>query len=207
MDIQMPGMNGYETTQKIRALLQNTPSQFLPIIAMTAHALIGDREKAFNATLNDYVTKPIDIAELTKVLTKWIPSTYGNIAQSNPLPAPADTAPAQTQPTTSHPEYDREAALVRLSRKEELYGRLLSMFKTEAASFFPRFSAAIAENNLEQALHLAHNLKSTSGTIGGVALQKAAAKLEAALLKNQPDDIQPAYDEVDVAYHSLLKLI
>jgi len=207
MDIQMPGMNGYETTQKIRALLHNTPSQFLPIIAMTAHALIGDREKAFNATLNDYVTKPIDIAELTKVLTKWIPSTYGNLSQVSAPQTQTDSHPAAAQPPAVHAEYDREAALVRLSRKEELYGRLLAMFKTEAASFFPRFSAAIAENNLEHALHLAHNLKSTSGTIGGVALQKAAAKLESALLKNQPDEIQPAFIEAEAAYTSLLKLI
>ncbi|MGB9521845.1 MAG: response regulator, partial [Anaerolineales bacterium] len=71
MDVQMPEMDGFETTQRIREM--DTPLRDIPIIAMTAHALKGDREKCIEVGMNDYISKPIDHQELLEVLSKWIP--------------------------------------------------------------------------------------------------------------------------------------
>ena len=70
MDIQMPGMDGLETTQRIRAL--PGASARVPVIAMTANAMAGDRERSLAAGMNDHVTKPIDRAVLGAVLAQWL---------------------------------------------------------------------------------------------------------------------------------------
>ncbi len=72
MDVQMPEMDGFETTRRIREM--DAPLRDIPIIAMTAHALKGDREKCIEAGMNDYISKPIDHQELLEVLSKWIPA-------------------------------------------------------------------------------------------------------------------------------------
>ncbi|MBA3624366.1 MAG: response regulator [Methylibium sp.] len=70
MDIQMPGMDGLEATRRIRAL--SAPAARLPIIAMTAHAMTGDRELSLAAGMNDHVTKPIERDALGAVLERWL---------------------------------------------------------------------------------------------------------------------------------------
>lgn len=205
MDIQLPGMDGYETTHKIRKILADPARKSIPIIAMTAHAMLGDREKALNASLNDYVTKPIDLVELTRVLSKWISGADGKPKATKNRGKAKSTDSRMPVPHTL--EYDREGALTRLSRRQELYDRLLGMFKNEAAAFFPGFTQAMAKNDHNQAVSLAHNLKSTSATIGGVVLQHAAAELEAAVVSRKPDEVRLSFQKVDRAYRSLRKLI
>jgi CheY-like chemotaxis protein len=71
MDMQMPELDGYEATQRIRA--SGTEQARVPIIAMTANALIGDREKCIDAGMDDYISKPIDTVALVGMLQRWLP--------------------------------------------------------------------------------------------------------------------------------------
>ncbi|WP_373498357.1 response regulator, partial [Desulfococcus sp.] len=88
MDIQMPVMDGFEATRQIRASSNGGSPETIPIVAMTAHAMSGDREKSLAAGMDDHVTKPIDPATLLSVLVKWIsPSDRGGSAGRPPVPA------------------------------------------------------------------------------------------------------------------------
>jgi two-component system sensor histidine kinase/response regulator len=72
MDCQMPEIDGYEATKRIRKNPEDYQSPGVPIIAMTAHAMKGDRDKCISAGMNDYLTKPVKSKELSKMLDKWL---------------------------------------------------------------------------------------------------------------------------------------
>jgi signal transduction histidine kinase/CheY-like chemotaxis protein len=158
MDCQMPVMDGYAAT---RALRERPGLQDLPVIAMTANAMAGEREKVLAAGMNDHVAKPIDVDELFATLVRWV----------RPPEAPA--AP---------PGLDRQAGLAALNGNEALYRRLLGKFRQHEADFEARLRDARARGDAESAIRCAHDLKSVAGTLGMPGLQRAAQALEAALV-------------------------
>ncbi len=187
MDIQMPGMDGYEATAKIRSDPRFGPEK-LPIIAMTAHALAGEREKAIAAGLNDYVAKPIDIAHLAQVLVHWI------ITVPEAMHGAANTA-AFPDPSTI-PLLDTDAAIKRLG-DPRLYQRLLRMFHDNHAEAADQIRAALQAQNYELAHRLAHTLKGVAGTIGAASLGDAARHLEYALARQEYSHYEKLLKELD----------
>ncbi len=159
MDCQMPVMDGYEAT---RALRQRPELKDLPVIAMTANAMAGDREKVLQAGMNDHVAKPIRVDDLFATLARWV--------------HPAPPVPGPEAP----PPLDVRAGLAALMGDEALYRRLLAMFRQRESDFVARFRAACAQGDGDAAMRCAHDLKSVAGSLGMPALQRAAAALEAA---------------------------
>ncbi|MCC5842029.1 MAG: response regulator [Opitutales bacterium] len=92
MDIQMPRLDGLATTQRIRSGRDGSPDPQIPIIAMTAHALAGDRERCLGAGMNDYLAKPVSLSKLTASLARWLPEAPRNV----PL-VPSEQSPAAQQ--------------------------------------------------------------------------------------------------------------
>jgi polar amino acid transport system substrate-binding protein len=171
MDIQMPGMDGYKATAQIREQGLRFDPAHLPVIAMTADAMEGDREKALDAGLNDYISKPVDMKQLANVLQLWIKSEPASASQNRTnaeLPASPDLI-------------DKDGALARLGNNQELYRRLLLMFQTEYAQFVQAMRAALNANDSVLAIRLAHTLKGVAGTVGANDLRSAAKQLEAAI--------------------------
>ena len=166
MDCQMPVMDGYEAT---RALRLRAELRDLPVIAMTANAMAGDREKVLAAGMNDHVAKPIDVDELFATLARWV----------RPRAAPTvDQASASAPP----PGLDTRAGLAAVRGNEALYRRLLAKFRQREADFEARLRDARSHGDAEAAIRCAHDLKSVAGTLGMPALQRAAEALEAALV-------------------------
>jgi len=135
----MPGMDGYEATKRIRKLEDGS----LPIIAMTAHAMAGDREKSLAVGMNDHVAKPIDPHELFTTLGKWIPPAKDRrCGRWSPAKMPNraaetvfDPTPLQSQPDGGQdgflqflPGFDLVAGLKRLQGNQTLYRKLLGYF-------------------------------------------------------------------------------
>ena len=126
MDIQMPVMDGLTATQLIRA---DSRFQSLPIVAMTAHAMSGDRERSLAAGMNDHLTKPISPKVLTETLTRWMPAR--SIAQpvieteNKSAASSADDFPEQLPP------FDIPAALARANGKPKLLRKMLLSFRDQ----------------------------------------------------------------------------
>uniref|UniRef100_UPI003782F724 response regulator n=1 Tax=Aquabacterium sp. TaxID=1872578 RepID=UPI003782F724 len=184
MDCQMPVLDGYETTRRLR---QDPRWAQLPVIAMTANAMVGDRDKALAAGMNDHVAKPIRQADLFATLARWI----------RPAAAARGTAFA----------FD-EAALHSggVTPGSALHQRLLTMFSQSARNFEARFQAAAADP--AAATRLAHDLKSEAGTLGAQALAAAAAELEATLSRAAPaQEVQARLDVVLAALPPVLRAL
>ncbi len=166
MDCQMPVLDGYEATRRLR---QDGRWDRLPVIAMTANAMVGDRDDALAAGMNDHVSKPIKLGELFAALARWMPAAG----------RPAEAAAAG-------PGSLDEAALREsgVQPGSAFHRRLLSMFAERNSHFDARFSAAATDRRT--AARLAHDLKSDAALLGARQLSALAAELEAACAQGTP---------------------
>jgi len=171
MDIQMPVMGGYEATRQIR---KDPKFSDLPILAMTANAMVGDREKALDAGMNDHIAKPIDPKELFSTLIKWIepgdrevPENHRQKAEGN-----SDKLPEKL------PGIDIATGITRVGGNAKLYQNLLNKFSQNQATSVEDIKKALEQDDMELAERLAHTIKGVSGNIGAMDLHIAARDLE-----------------------------
>ena len=199
MDIQLPGLSGYEVTARIRAVERFAQ---LPIIAMTAHALTGDREKVLAAGMNDYVAKPIDLAQLGRVLLRWLKPMPAGTAQPEPAAEPIVKS-AGNLPTLAG-LLESGPALERLGNNLALYERLLEEVRQKSGGSAAEIRAALQNRDIPLAHRLVHGLKALAGTIGAARLRGASMRLEAALASQNQALYEPGLAEVDAALAELM---
>ena len=181
MDIQMPVMGGFEATDRIRDLAQD-PQSSIPIIAMTAHAMSGDREKSMEAGMNDHVTKPIDPDQLFSTLIKWIkPGVRGRGPGKRETVSDSTVGQAGADLPDTLPGIEIKAALKRMGGDKSLFRKLLTKFCANHGSTVDEITTALESGDRETAIRLAHTLKGISGTIGARKLHEAAKNLESAI--------------------------
>ena len=187
MDIQMPGMDGFVTTTAIRSDLGIIAT---PIIAMTANAMSGDRERCIDSGMNDHIAKPIDPDNLALTLARWL---EGNAAYNQKrLTRNRDVVPADQQEMPSNlPGLDFSAGLKNTNGNKALLTRLLLEFDREYG-----YEAMLARNLLGvpdwRVLHqLAHTLRGTASTLGAATVALAAGKLEALTAQSRLDEPLP----------------
>ncbi|MCK5121638.1 MAG: response regulator, partial [Methylococcales bacterium] len=170
MDLQMPIMDGFTATQEIRKQQKFVD---LPVIAMTANAMVGDKESVLEAGMNDYISKPINISEMFSTMAKWIrPSKEASDVM---------TVTKEIEKTKDMPAMDginTQEGLRRASHNEKLYRKLLTKFATNYIGFVPDFQAALDDENDALAKRLVHTFKGVAGTIGADQLRIEAAELE-----------------------------
>lgn len=198
MDIQMPEMDGLTATRLIRS---DERLRDLPIIAMTAHAMSGDREKSLGAGMNDHLTKPIDPENLTEALSRWIspesPPAYTPERTLAEKTLPPTQAPADDGVPEYLPPFDIPAALVRSNGKPRLLRKLLLSFHDTYADVVPELRKLVAEGSHTEAERLAHSLKGNAGTLEAGELSVAAAKVERAFREGKTEEITPLLDALE----------
>ncbi len=194
MDCQMPVMDGYEATEQIR---KDPQYEKLPIIAMTANAIEGERDKCFTAGMNDYVSKPIDIESFLQTLCLWMPLTRQiqpeETAEGNPSLEPKRNDMAVL------PEFemiDKKAGIAYANGNSSLYRSILVKFLQGNQDFQERFEKALELQQLEEARRLAHTLKGLSGSIAAKELQAEAEKLEQFCAQNQTEQAKQQINKV-----------
>ncbi|MDD3528548.1 MAG: PAS domain S-box protein [Gallionellaceae bacterium] len=173
MDLHMPVLDGFEATRRIRALADGGE---VPIIAMTAAVLDEDRARCAAAGMNDFVPKPIDPDELSRVLARYLNATR----VAAPPPAMLD-AP-------DWPGFDLAAAIKRLDGDRALLMRLLRGFAAELAAWPDDFDACLADGRRAEALHRLHTLKGSAANLGVRRLAEAAQALEARIANGEGDN-------------------
>jgi CheY-like chemotaxis protein len=175
MDCQMPVMDGYTAT----ALLRRQPAlQDLPIIAMTANAMVGDREKALASGMNEQIGKPIKVDEMFATLARWICPPV-NVR-------PGTSSAAQRDLMGPLPGIDVSTWLDSGMGDIDLYRRLLGMFLQDQQAFPAPFATALAAGDTTTARRLAHSLKSLAATLGAHGVERAASTLEEACATAEP---------------------
>ncbi|MEO5374179.1 MAG: response regulator [Alphaproteobacteria bacterium] len=175
MDVQMPVMDGLEATRRIRG---DDRFADLPILAMTANAMVEDRRRTHDAGMNDHIAKPIRPQDLFGALLKWIPPG------ERPLPEREAESAAYGATDVGLPDLpglDTAAGLARMAGKTDAYRKLLLKFADNQANTAAQIRMAVDRGNGELAVRLAHTLKGVAGNIGATSLQQVAHDLEVAL--------------------------
>nr|MDQ3317199.1 response regulator [Actinomycetota bacterium] len=187
MDVQMPEMDGYEATAEIRrreheaALAGRGKSLNTPIIAMTANAMQGDREKALTAGMDDYLAKPVHQEELAEVLDRWAaqrPAEAGEAATGGVL-ATEDSAEREAN-GDDRPLDPKVLAGLRELGDAELLSELAEMFLDDASSRLAALRGVIEDGDAHAVERAAHTLKGSSGNMGATGMAAICAELEEA---------------------------
>jgi CheY-like chemotaxis protein/HPt (histidine-containing phosphotransfer) domain-containing protein len=184
MDVQMPVMDGYEATRQIRS---NLCLANLPIIAMTAHSMSGDREKSLNAGMNDHVTKPIDPAEVLAALVKWIKPCSRSTSGTDKYKSEVDNA--DDLPWPGIPGIALADGLTRVGGNRKLYKKLLGQFRASNIDTVGNIQAALSNGDDKSAARLAHTVKGVAANLGADHLEAVGAELETALKQKRLADI------------------
>jgi PAS domain S-box-containing protein len=184
MDIQMPEMNGYEATREIRTRMT---AKELPIIAMTAHALAGDRDRCLAAGMNDHLAKPFNVDDLLGILVKWIKPRVSGPETGVAVGKPPAAAPEFPLPS-SLPGIHLDEALKRVLGKADFLRNILLNFADKNRTLADDVRLALEAYDHERAERLVHELNGLSGMIGAKRLHATACKLEIALRERRDSE-------------------
>ncbi|KAA5607134.1 response regulator [Roseospira marina] len=203
MDIQMPELDGLETTRRIR---QHTDWTDLPVIAMTAHAMDADRERSYQSGMNDHIAKPIHPPELFSTIARWLNRDMAAAPVSAPEDPEEETAVLQSLSKAILDVLDVRVALRSVSGNVALLRRLLVDFGTNQGLQTFVLHQAIKEQRLDEARQIAHSLKGTAATIGATEVSRSAAALERVLARNEVP-AQAMVERLSIVLSPLLRAI
>ncbi|MBI9082758.1 MAG: response regulator [Desulfobacterales bacterium] len=172
MDIQMPEMDGYEATRRIRTMERQAAAVLkrVPIVAMTAHAVNGYRERCLETGMDDYVTKPLKRAELLAMVAKW--TGDGPEASARSVSDPAVSAFDAKAPM------DVDTALAEFLGEKELLMEVLESFRSNVRQQLPVIQRAVVENRPDIVCREAHAIKGGAANLTADRLSKIAGELE-----------------------------
>jgi two-component system, sensor histidine kinase and response regulator len=186
MDCQMPGMDGWEATRCIRKREASTGVRRLPIIALTAEAIQGDREKCLAAGMDGYVSKPINATDLFQVIR----SVVGDMPRR-----PGGIAPPVE---VLEPPIDLEVFLRRCMKDADFAARTLEEFRHRALEDVELMRQALASSDAPGLVHLSHNLKAVAAHVEAAPLRKIAFDIEQAAERKELQPIQEQLARLDV---------
>ena len=224
MDCQMPVMDGYQTTREIRTGNGGKRYNAIPIVAMTANAMEGDREKCTDAGMNDYLAKPIELDTIQSKLMTWLNPNHSKVAKvkaaleeksavaADDLSKPTTISevsskkPANTEETTvqaindeSKEEslvIDKAAVLKRVSGKKPLLKMLITNFMEDYPYHLSSLQSA-KENGDYKQLHLsAHTFKGMTANLGGIRVVEKSLQVETAAKQESKENIEDSFEDL-----------
>jgi CheY-like chemotaxis protein len=194
MDLQMPVMGGLEATVAIRKA-EGASGTHLPIVALTAHAMRGDRERYLEAGMDGYVTKPIDGVELTRVIDELVPSAAA--------PETVSTDVWVVPCTESRPPFDRPAVRARLGDNARLFEKMVRLFLEDCPTRMRAMRRAIAVGNGEALREPAHALQGAAANFAAAPVVEAARQLE---VQGKNGDLSQSLAAYDVLNREMQRL-
>jgi HPt (histidine-containing phosphotransfer) domain-containing protein len=170
----MPVMDGLEATRQIRSPLSAVPNHLVPIIAMTAHAMQGDRERCLAAGMNDYLSKPVSPQALAEVLARWLPELKAD----------------------EQPVWDKAGMLERLDGDRDLTKTIMEIFLDDTPQQIEALQQHLATCNGPGVGLQAHTIRGASATVGGEALRAVALATEKAGKAGDLDSVRAHMDDL-----------
>jgi PAS domain S-box-containing protein len=168
MDVQMPEMDGTETTKEIRA--GEGKQKHIPVIAMTAHAMKGDRERCLQAGMDDYISKPIEPQELLHAIRKW--------TTSSPPKAITGQKVSKEEAADQGAVLHAEEAIARFDGDEEFFKEMLWEFLKYAPEQMKTLYQAIGKGQAKEVERVAHGIKGAAANLGAKGIAEVCLKLE-----------------------------
>ena len=199
MDIQMPVLDGYGAVRRIRAIEKERDLKRIPIVAMTAYALPGDREKCLAADMDAYLSKPAKAAEILATINLLVSG------QSVQYPAESVNSIQQADPGDSSRIFDRSELLERLGGREEMIGRFVDMFTKNVAGYMEQLQSGIECSNGEQIRIQAHTIKGAAANIAAHRIRETAVTMETCAREGRVADaaglLQQLKDDLNTFQH------
>ncbi len=183
MDCQMPIMDGYTSTRTIRKLQADGSLGKLPIIAMTANAMVGDREKCLSCGMDDYMSKPLNRSMIEQMLRKWLPP--GASSKAMPASTPAATAAPARPIQPIAPTQRSEGSAIDMNVVRDLmdlmgsdFNDLVRVYLEDTPKNLTALDRAAKTNDIDALVAPAHSMKSTSANLGALLLADMAKRIE-----------------------------
>ncbi len=199
MDVHMPVLDGYAATAIIRDPGSSVRQHNVPVIAMTANAVSGEREKCLAAGMNDHVPKPVELSKLEKAIARWL--------QPGAATATGRDAESTAGVATDTAVFDEPALLERLFDEEQLVKKILSMYLNDAPNTLQRLRDAIASGNVEASSEAAHAVKGAALSISAGKVADIAASMEEFGWAHDMEAIAKRLPELEAASAELLELL
>jgi two-component system, sensor histidine kinase and response regulator len=235
MDCQMPEMDGFEATRRIRELeassglgtqhsaLHSRPPRHLPIVAVTAHAITGDRERCLTAGMDDYLSKPFVQDQLHAVLLRWLPQSTADtppkperstfdVRRPDPNPQALNLEPRTSNlplgsygeaPTIDPRAWDSIRSLQRPGQPDML-GKVIGKYLTSSQQLIETMRLAVPQGDAAALHRTAHSLKSSSATLGALRLSALCKEVEALGRANALEGITTLWGKLE-AEHVLVQ--
>ncbi|MEQ1679393.1 MAG: response regulator [Nitrospira sp.] len=218
MDCQMPVMDGFETTRSIRndeaavashdspgesqngsdKAPQSTPH--IPIIAVTANAMQGDRERCLATGMDDYLAKPIKLNELRSALARWVSTPPNVVVTGNQKPTPTRIDPTRGI-------FDPEQMYQNIGGDSELFAQLVCLFLDRYHTMLTDIRTALADADSITVERLAHTFKGTAGNLCASEVALTAGRLEAVGRLNTLHDAPPVYAQLELEVARLVRVL
>ncbi|WP_436323441.1 ATP-binding protein [Vibrio cidicii] len=203
MDCQMPVMDGYECARQLRYNSQKYGHSNVPIIAMTANAFSGEKEKCLAHGMSDYITKPVDSERLVEKVSRWT-KKYQNQRGAEAI---------QTQQVTVKSTYEgwkKDQALKRMAGNQALLDKIVTMFQASSVEYMEKLESEISARNIDEVTQWSHKLKGLCGDIGAQDLREMLAEMEKEARKQEECDItqiETTYHQAKQEYSKLMEAI
>ncbi len=194
MDCQMPGMDGYEATREIRKIEDKENRPRTPIVALTAHALTEDRNKAMECGMDDYLSKPFRLHQLQELLEKWA----GHVDAGTTRPDP-DLESAAEPIQVLDPSALARLRILEKPGEPSIVEQICSVFLEKSADYIENMKNAWEDGDMESLFRHAHSLKSSSASLGAMVLSEKCRELETQARAGIPEDGERLISEIEKA--------
>jgi len=201
MDCQMPVLDGYQATRKIRSKTSGVTNSDIPIIAMTANAMAGDRQKCLDVGMNDYLSKPIEADHVINMLKKWLPTERKeenqSISEDDVKLATVNNA------ENEYIVFDYEDMSRRLMNDQDLMKAIAEIFYQDLVFEIEELKVCIKDNNVKQAMAIMHKIKGAAANVGGKALAALALDMEIASKSGDLIKINENIEQLESEFNTL----
>ena len=205
MDCQMPEMDGFEATRMIRSAEGKVLNPQIPVVALTAHAMAGDRERCEAAGMDDYLSKPMRPAELAAVLERWLTKPDPTATKELPQAAAEPAAAAQTIITLGPGEddleiFNEEELLKRMMNDRELVSIIANAFLEDVPRHIAEMKLSLEKNDVANVFRMAHSIKGSSAYLSAGLLRRAAERAERMADSNDLAGVAPLVPGIELEF-------